>query len=277
MENYKITQNEINENNVKSAADLLKGEPRDNKNIFDRLPELIAAKVNGFIDAVISKFADYYNKTEIDGKETALSDRINAKANSVDVYAKSETYTKAETDEAIAQRVTDIGAGDMAKAVYDTDGNGVVDKAETAENAANAEKLNGQPASYYATKTEVQTAQTTADNAIARLDDMDMELLWKNASPTSNFGEQTINLTLSDGDLLFIPFDSFKQQRDFCLFVVKNGKICLVGQTIYNFYRMFEISLTGIKFYKANASNDNVDKDILVPTHIYRIARGLPV
>ena len=156
MNKYKITENEINENNVKSAADLLRGEPRDNKNIFDRLPELIAGKVNGFIDAVISKFADYYNKTEIDGKETALSDRINAKANSVDVYAKSETYTKAETDEAIAQRVTDIGAGDMAKAVYDTNGDGVVD---------DAEKLNGQPASYYATKTEVETAQTTADNA----------------------------------------------------------------------------------------------------------------
>ena len=188
MDNYKITQNEINENNVKSAADLLKGEPRDNKNIFDRLPELIAGKVNGFIDAVISKFADYYNKTEIDNKEnvlneaintkakadevykktetytkgevdskeTALSDRINAKSNSADVYEKSETYTKAETDEAIAQRVTDIGAGDMAKAVYDTDGDGVVD---------DAEKLNGQPASYYATKTEVQTAQSTADTA----------------------------------------------------------------------------------------------------------------
>lgn len=159
MENYKITQNEINENNVKSAADLLKGEPRDNKNIFDRLPELIAGKVNGFIDAVISKFADYYNKIEINSKETALSDRINTKANSADVYAKSETYTKAETDDAIAQRVTDIGAGDMAKAVYDTDGDGVVD---------DAEKLNGQPASYYATKTEMQTAQSTADEAMPR-------------------------------------------------------------------------------------------------------------
>jgi len=139
VENYKITQNEINENNVKSAADLLRGEPRDNKNIFDRLPELIATKVNGFIDAVISKFADYYNKTEIDGKETALSDRINAKANSAEVYAKSETYTKAETNEAIAQRVTDIGAGDMAKRVYDPDGDGKVVSAENADNATNAE------------------------------------------------------------------------------------------------------------------------------------------
>lgn len=102
MDKYKITQNEINENNVKSAADLLKGEPRDNKNIFDRLPELIANKVNGFIDAVISKFADYYNKTE--------------------------------TEQKINEKVTELGKGDMAKAVYDTDGDGIVDNAKNAEN-----------------------------------------------------------------------------------------------------------------------------------------------
>ena len=196
MDKYKITDSEL-ESGVVAAPNILNDTPQENKSVFDRLPRLIATKVNGFIDAVINKFADYYNKDEIDskeialneaintkandaevykktetytkgevdGKETALNDRINAKANSADVYAKSETYTKAETDTAINARVTDIGAGDMAKAVYDTDGNGVVDKAETAENAANAEKLNGQPASYYATKTEVQTAQTTADTA----------------------------------------------------------------------------------------------------------------
>ena len=45
-------------------------------------------------------------------------------------------------------------AGIMLKSVYDTDNDGTVD---------NAEKLNGQPASYYATKTEVQTAQSTAN------------------------------------------------------------------------------------------------------------------
>ena len=50
MENYKISQNEIVNNNVKSAADTLKGDPRDNKAIFDRLPELIAERHNSLVD-----------------------------------------------------------------------------------------------------------------------------------------------------------------------------------------------------------------------------------
>lgn len=203
MDKYKITDSEL-ESGVVAAPNILNDTPQENKSVFDRLPRLIANKVNGFIDAVISKFTDYYNKTEIDskenvlneaintkanaadvykktetytkgevdGKETALSDRINAKANSADVYAKSETYTKAETDEAIAQRVTELGAGDMAKAVYDTDGDGVVD---------DAEKLNGQPASYYATKQYV-------DNKTK------MDLLWENASPNSQQPAQAITI-----------------------------------------------------------------------------------
>lgn len=39
-------------------------------------------------------------------------------------------YTKAQTDAQINAKVAQIGAGDMAKQVYDTNDNGVVDKAE---------------------------------------------------------------------------------------------------------------------------------------------------
>lgn len=43
-------------------------------------------------------------------------------------------YTKEETDKAIGDKLTEIGAGDMQKAVYDTDGDGTVDKAKEADN-----------------------------------------------------------------------------------------------------------------------------------------------
>ena len=142
MEQYKISQSEINSNNVKSAADLLKGDPKDNKSIFDRLPELIATKFNGFVDSVITKFTGYYTKEEVDGKETALSDRINAKANSADVYTKNETYTKTETDKAIADKMVEAGAGDMVKAVYDTNNDGRVNSADVAGYADIAEISN---------------------------------------------------------------------------------------------------------------------------------------
>lgn len=52
----------------------------------------------------------------------------------------SSIYSKTETDAQIDSRIIEIGAGDMAKAVYDTNDNGIVD---------NAEKVGGQLPSYY--------------------------------------------------------------------------------------------------------------------------------
>ena len=47
----------------------------------------------------------------------------------------------------------------MLKSVYDADNDGVID---------NASMLGGRPPAYYATKTEVQTAQTVANNAMPK-------------------------------------------------------------------------------------------------------------
>ena len=80
---------------------------------------------------------------------------------------------------------------------------GALDAGDTAVDSA---KLNGQPASYYATKAEVQTAQTTADNAIARLDDMGVDLLWQNASPTSEFKKQTLKINTTPYKFYIIEF-----------------------------------------------------------------------
>ena len=103
FENSIISAEEINRLNVKSAADAYSNNsPRDNKNIFDKLPEHIAEKHNLLAKAV-EEFAE-------------------------------NVYTKDETEKAINEKMTAIGAGDMAKSVYDTDGDGVVDKAKEAEN-----------------------------------------------------------------------------------------------------------------------------------------------
>lgn len=108
--------------------------------------------------------SDVYTKEETDG---VVDRKLESKAD------KSSVYTKAETNEAISARVTEIGAGDMAKAVYDTDNNGIVD---------NAEKLGGHNSDYFATAesvAEIETsvadvtatataAQTTANNAMPK-------------------------------------------------------------------------------------------------------------
>ena len=95
MKSCKITPQEISQNNVKSAADKINGSPQENKHIFDRLPELIAEKFNAFVEFIDGMF-----------------------------------YSKEEVEEAIDQRVIEIGAGDMAQGIYDKTHNGVVDNAE---------------------------------------------------------------------------------------------------------------------------------------------------
>ena len=50
MDEFKISQSEIANNNVKSAADYVREDPRDIKNLFDRLPELIASRHNQLVD-----------------------------------------------------------------------------------------------------------------------------------------------------------------------------------------------------------------------------------
>lgn len=62
--------------------------------------------------------------------------------------AQVGAYSRQETDAAIGNKVVEIGAGDMAKAVYATNGEpGVVDK------AADSKKLGGQPPAFYASRT----------------------------------------------------------------------------------------------------------------------------
>lgn len=120
----KISDYEINQHSVKSAPDTLKAEgnvtPRDIKHIFDRLPEFIAQKFNAFVD-----------------------------------YVTGNYYTKEQAEKAISDRVTAIGSADMQKAVYDSDNDGVVDRAMSAVVAENALSFNGQSAEYYAKKTDV--------------------------------------------------------------------------------------------------------------------------
>lgn len=110
IDDYKITESDRQTNGVVSAPDTLTGEPQENKSIFDRLVGFVADKYNLFIDYVSNE----------------LSNR----------------YTKEETDQAINEKVVQIGAGDMTKAVYDKNSDGIVD---------DSEMLGGQLPGYYGT------------------------------------------------------------------------------------------------------------------------------
>ncbi|MEG1859745.1 MAG: hypothetical protein RR193_05310, partial [Christensenellaceae bacterium] len=98
----KIAQAEINSLHVQASADKFVGSAANGKAIFDALPEKIAEKYNLLVD------------------EMAVS-----------------LYTKSETDGQINQKIIDIGTGDMAKGIYDTNNDGKVNAADSAESASN--------------------------------------------------------------------------------------------------------------------------------------------
>ena len=113
MENYKITENEMN-SGVIAAPNTLVETAQDNKSVFDRLPKLIARKFNGFVDAVTEKLKGY--------------------------------YTAKETDTAINNKMLAMSNGDMAESKYDTNGDGTVNDSDklggkTPEHYATAEEM----------------------------------------------------------------------------------------------------------------------------------------
>lgn len=73
----------------------------------ESLPEDTPATVQGVLEAALNKNDEHTGRTDNPHAVTA---------------AQTGAYTKEETDAAISQRVTEIGAGDMAQAVYDPTG-----------------------------------------------------------------------------------------------------------------------------------------------------------
>lgn len=124
MDKYKITENE-KVSGVVAAPNTLTDTAQNNKMVFDRLPKLIADKFNGFVDAVKTKFTEY--------------------------------YTKEETDEQITERIKYTGGGDMLSEEYAVEGEvGVV------KTAANARQLDGKNADYFMAKANFEFDEATA-------------------------------------------------------------------------------------------------------------------
>ena len=139
----KVTESEINSLHVQAAADSYEGDADENKAIFDRLPEKIAEKHNRLIDRLTEHGRPVQSediqqiKVDTDGDVKVMSGgrwQPVAAAALREKADKADTYTKAETQQAINSKVFEIGAGDMSKAVYDSDGDGSVNRADRADN-----------------------------------------------------------------------------------------------------------------------------------------------
>jgi len=124
LSKYKINAEEIGSKGVVAAPDKLRGSAAENKALFDRLiREVVAEKLNALIDAVTAELA---------GKMT-LPENVGVPGQYLRV------------GEAGMEWGVPGGSGDMIAAIYDTVGDGSVDRADVAAvaegNAATATKL----------------------------------------------------------------------------------------------------------------------------------------
>lgn len=95
-------------------------------------------------------------ETRVEAAETQKADKSEVlRKGSEEAYTPVGLYDPA-TKKYVDDTIVAIGVGDMAKSVYDVNGNGVVD---------NAEALGGVPASGYATAAQMQEATAAAQNA----------------------------------------------------------------------------------------------------------------
>lgn len=135
---YKITDAEIQANNVKSVSgDKLTGTVSENKNVFDKLPEFIAARFNSLIDSIkdLKAVALTGESADLnDGNTLAhLNSPVFEGTPTAPTPTQGDNSDKIATTKFVSQVAIAAGAGDMTKSVYDTDGDGKVNTAAAAD------------------------------------------------------------------------------------------------------------------------------------------------
>lgn len=105
---------------------------------------------------------------------------------------------------------------------------------------------------------------------------LEMELLWENASPTSNFAAQTVSLDLSGCDAVLVEYRLMTSTVFVVSAFVKIGTSVFANATSAtsgtHFQRVTEAKTNGVVFDGAyNASNSAANNSVMIPQTIYGI------
>ena len=163
------------------------------------------------------------------GKDEVAGDLEQHKSNTSNPHAvtaaQTGAYTKEETDQAISDRISDIGAGDMAQAVYDPTGKRT-DIFAYCATAAQGEKAD----------TAVQTVNGKGGPAVSLVP----ELLWTNPAPGQAFAAQSVNFDTKNYTWFVVSYAAGSVNK---LAVMQRDVLStLVQNTFYNYTRAITIS-----------------------------------
>lgn len=166
--------------------------------------------------------------------------------------------------------------------------------------ADNSRKLDGKLPSYYATKDALDTLDNSVSPMINKTGTpyaagkvwtslasgagwadpaggTQIDLLWQNARPTSDFDGQSVSLDLSNYDMVMVEARYTTGMANGAMFICPVGKNGMIffGNTV-NLFRMYSVSVSGVIFETGkklktyNGSTEDLGR-FCVPTAIYGI------
>ena len=153
----------------------------------------------------------------------------------------------------------------------------------------NADLLDNHPASYFATKSDVDSAIEELNTAIEN-SGLKTDLLWTNANPTSAFASQTINVNLSNYKqtaIIYNTYGSGLQRFNTSIITIginhilngtgsDGGTDSTFTGTLYNTLRSVTATSSKISFGSGyikfiNSSSISKDDNAIIPRMIYGI------
>ena len=144
-------------------------------------------------------------KTKLDGisegaNKTTVEDVLTS-TSTTNALSANQGKVLDEKIKDLSDSMSDLGYGDMLKTTYDTDNNGRVD------NADNADKLDGQPSSYYAKASDILSkfSELTNDGAVQYTTQTLTDE--QKAQARTNIGAGTSSFSGSYNDLTDKPTD----------------------------------------------------------------------
>ena len=216
--------------------------PLDLTGIYDQYQ----ASLNEWLDTVASAL-DETLAGNLQSQITALGERMTTEEGKVQPVSLGGTGKTTNTSNSVL-----VGNGTDA-----------VKNVATANGAFYATAVNGAPKFGTLPIAQGGTGKTTALEALLALGGIQIKKLWENASPTSAFSNQTINLDMTGYSLIKIQFNLDTNKRALPSFDSPTGRACFYESSGYT--RHFAISTDKITF--TDASNAGA----IIPSVIYGI------
>ena len=102
-------------------------------------------------------------------------------------------------------------------------------------------------------------------------DGLQMDLLWTNASPTSSFGQQTLNLDFTKYDFVLVQFKASATASGLFHAFIQKGTFIVNSSFDSLVYRYLTLSDTSIVFENAISQGTGTTNHLCIPYKVFGV------